>query len=305
MSDQNPENITLSINEITTEQPPSTIADDSIQPTQNARFVSIKKQEVVENPEKVPKYVFIVPYRDRDQQQKFFAKQMAYVLEDVNKSEYKIFYIHQCDKRSFNRGAMKNIGFLFIKDKYPNNYKDITMVFNDVDTMPYSKNFLHYETKDGSVKHFYGYKYALGGIVSIKGKDFENMAGFPNFWSWGHEDNLLQRRVLEANLKIDRSEFYPLMDKNIFQMKDGLIRLVNRGEFDKYTSLTVEGWKSIFELTYDIDETSGFVNVRSFNTGREEDVKQTVEYDMRNGNKPFNVNPSIVRRGRPRMGMII
>ena len=58
--------------------------------------------------------------------------------------EYKIYYIHQNDKREFNRGAMKNIGFMVIKDKYPNDYQNITLVFNDVDTMPYSKNFLNF-----------------------------------------------------------------------------------------------------------------------------------------------------------------
>jgi hypothetical protein len=96
---------------------------------------------------------------------------MEKILEDYKKSEYKIIYSHQSDTRIFNRGAMKNIGFLYAKSLYPNDYQNITFVFNDVDTMPYNKNFLNYETVQGNVKHFYGYQFTLGGIVSITGAD--------------------------------------------------------------------------------------------------------------------------------------
>jgi hypothetical protein len=220
--------------------------------------------------------------------------------------EYKMYYIHQKDKREFNRGAMKNIGFLVVKNKYPNDYKNITLVFNDVDTMPYTKNFLNYETTTGVVKHFYGFTYALGGIVSIKAGDFERIRGFPNFWAWGYEDNLLNTRALKNNLTIDRSQFYNIMDKNIFQMKDGLQRLVNRGEFDRYLSETQEGWHSIQSLEYNINEETGFVDVSNFYTGVVANPKQNKIYDIRNGTRPFGglLNMNIKRRN-PRFGMIM
>ena len=252
-----------------------------------------------------PKLVFIVPYRDREQQQKFFATQMKTILEDYKPEEYKIYYANQNDTRDFNRGALKNIGFLAMKSKYPNDYKNMTFVFNDVDTMPIAKNFLHYETQQGTVKHFYGYQFSLGGIVSINGGDFEAISGFPNLWAWGYEDNLLQRRVLEAGITIDRSEFYPIMDKNIFQMKDGLFRVVNRKEFDRVLNFTKEGIQSITDLQYYIDEDTGFININQFSTGTTPDTSSNITYDLRNGILPFTIQPKPVSgRRRPTMSMI-
>ena len=165
----------------------------------------------IELDKRVPKLIFIIPYRDREQQLIFFKRHMAYILEDMDKADYEVLFIHQKDTRAFNCGAMKNIGFFVVRDKYPNDYKNITLVFNDVDTLPFSKNFIPYETKPGIVKHFYGFQYTLGGIVSITAQDFERINGFPNFWAWGYEDNMLNDRVKNARLTIDRSVFFPFL----------------------------------------------------------------------------------------------
>ena len=256
----------------------------------------------------VPKIIFIVPYRDREQQYNFFHRQMTKeVLVDYSPGSYKIWYIHQCDSRDFNRGAMKNIGFLVAKQKYPNDYKNITLVFNDVDTMPFNKNFLNYETTHGNVKHFYGYDFALGGIVSMTGYDFESINGYPNLWGWGFEDNALQVRVQKANnLTIDRSKFYSILDKNILQLTDGVTRIVNRSEFDLYYHNTKEGINSIRDLDYNIDENTGFVNIHSFSTGREQDLNKRNIHDLRNGPAPFKPHAFTNRsRRQPKMGMLI
>jgi len=262
----------------------------------------------------IPKIIFIVPYRDREQQKEFFMNHMKTILSDIPQSEYKIFFSHQMDTRDFNRGAIKNIGFLAMKEKYPNDYKNITFVFNDVDTMPYTKNFFNYETTNGVVKHFYGFEFALGGIVSIKGSDFEKISGFPNLWSWGYEDNLLQKRVLAANLVIDRSQYYPLMDKNVFQMKDGLIRIVNRKEYDRVINNTKEGIQSIRDLKYTIekiDDIYSYINITKFSTEIIPDIKQNKVHDLRTGLIPFSnvnvnnkmvmINNSVKRRGQMKM----
>ena len=221
-------------------------------------------------------------------------------MSDYSVDDYKIYYVHQQDTRSFNRGAIKNIGFLAMKSKYPNDYKNITFVFNDVDTMPYTKNFLNYETTDNVVKHFYGYKFALGGIVSIKGSDFERIGGFPNFWAWGYEDNVLNLRVLAAGIHIDRTQFYPIMDKNIFQLKDGMSRVVNRNEFDQFIKNTSETMADIHNISFEINEDTQFVNVSGFLTKNPENLNQMVDYDLRKGIQPFKPLPQ-ARRGRPTM----
>lgn len=266
----------------------------------NDPFIYLLSEPIINiNINAIPKIIFIVPYRDREQQKEFFMNHMKIVLSDIPQSEYKIFFSHQMDTRDFNRGSVKNIGFLAMKEKYPNDYKNITFVFNDIDTMPYTKNFFNYETTKGVVKHFYGYEFALGGIVSIKGSDFEKISGFPNLWTWGYEDNLLQKRVLEANLKIDRSQFYPLMDKNVFQMKDGLHRIVNRKEYDRVINNTKEGIQSIRDLKYTIekiDDIYSYINITNFSTEIIPDIKENKVHDLRRGLNPFsnNVNGKMV-----------
>lgn len=206
-------------------------------------------------PEPVPKFVFIIPYRNRSFYLQSFLKQMRYVLEDIPKTDYKMFVIHQNDSRKFNRGAIKNIGFLYIKNKYPNDYKQMTIVLNDVDIFPLRKNYLDYITTKGIVKHFFGFTYTLGGIVSIVGEDFERINGFPNFWVWGFEDNLIQSRVQKAGICIDRSNFYDLStnadDGTLFAcINSGVKRIISKTEYIRYLKHTPEGINHITNIQY-------------------------------------------------------
>jgi hypothetical protein len=257
----------------------------------------------------IPKLIFVVPYRDRWEQYQFFDDHMrTRVLAGYRPEEYLILYAHQTDDRSFNRGAMKNIGFLAGKEMFPEHYKNITFVFNDIDTMPYVKNFLNYETWPGNVKHFYGYKFALGGIVSICGGDFEKVNGYPNLFSWSSEDNTLQLRVLEAGLKIDRSQFYPIMDKHILQNKDGLLKVINRTEHDRVRYGSKEGISNLLKeggLKYDYVDSTGFVNVKSFSTGFEYNTATDKVHNIADGTKMWKDSVKVVgkRRGPGMLSM--
>jgi hypothetical protein len=260
--------------------------------------------------EKIPKRIFIVPYRNRIQHKFFFSKYMSFILEDKN--DYEIFFSHQCDARTFNRGAVKNIGFIAARNKYPKYYKDITFIFNDVDTIPFSKIF-DYETKHGIVKHYYGFKYALGGIVVMKGSDFEKTNGFPCFWGWGMEDNVLQKRCDKVELKVDRSIFYNIGSPEILQLFDGISRIISkkdpwRGEYDA----AQDGLKTISQLKYSIDEKSEnpndnifvvhnpnikIVNIKTFLTYIPFGSEEYYSYDLREPKRKI-INPDKIKETR-------
>lgn len=256
---------------------------------------------------KIPKRVFIVPYRNRIQHKFFFCKYMSFILEDAD--DYEIFFSHQCDARTFNRGAVKNIGFIAIKNKYPNHYKDITFIFNDVDTIPFTKIF-DYQTSRGTVKHYYGYKHSLGGIVVIKGSDFERTNGFPCFWGWGMEDNVLQKRCEHIGLNIDRSVFYNIGSPEILQLFDGISRIISkkdpwRGEHDNGK----DGLFTIKQLQYTIDNKSDnptdnifvvnnsnihFINIKTFLTHIPFGSEEYYNYDLREPKRKI-VNPDKIK----------
>lgn len=219
----------------------------------------------------IPKKIFLIPFRNRYNHKQFFDIYMKYLLEDLD--DYRIFFIHQNDNRVFNRGAIKNIGFLVIKKLYPNDYHKITLVFNDIDTLPFKKNFLNYNTVPGIIKHFYGFDFALGGIVSINAKDFENIGGFLNFWGWGMEDNYLNHIALNNNLKIDRSNFAKINNNNnrfseFIHLYDDNYKTVSeenkwRYKYYKNNPTYSDNLFCIKDLNYTIENE--FINVNKFN----------------------------------------
>lgn len=198
------------------------------------------------------KIIFIVPYRNREPQKNYFLRYKKYILEDLKEEDYEIVISHQTDNRPFNRGAVKNIGFLYVKNKYPDDYKNFTFVFNDLDTMPAYKNTFDYKTEKGVIKHFYGFQYALGGIVSINGEDFEKINGYPNYWSWSLEDNCLQARATKMGLKIDRSVFFQIGNINVLHIHDGIYKDYSETNLNLFSKDTGnEGLLTINKLHYD------------------------------------------------------
>lgn len=233
-----------------------------------------------------PRVVFIIPYRDREQQRSFFTRQMNYLLEDKIPGEYRFFFSEQCFPGSFNRGGVKNAGFLAVKKRWPNEYKQMSIVFNDLDILPYTKNFLKYETEQGIIKHFYGFEYALGGLVSFHGSDFELVNGFPHFFGYGYEDSVLQTRVLNAKLQIDRAQFFDARKPeaiNIMALNDGVHRVGNFAEHNQHLSgeLSREGLSSVQKFEFEFDDATNSIKLNVFEFGRNEDVKNNIDIDLR------------------------
>ena len=230
--------------------------------------------------DKVPKIVFIVPYRDRVEQMFFFKNYMKYVMEDYVAGDYEIYFSHQTDKREFNRGATKNIGFMAMRDKYPKDYKNITFVFNDIDTIPHKKGMFDYATKPGIIKHFYGFTHALGGFFSIAGGDFERLNGFINNWGWGFEDNALNVRADKATgITIDRSNFWDIGNNNIIQLFDSVTRSINLKNKDNFLKDNInDGLTTLSQLKYKIQ--GDMINIETFTTMRPYVAKEIKTYNF-------------------------
>lgn len=241
----------------------------------------------------IPETIFLIPYRDREQHKIDFEKAMKINL--LNMNSYKIYFVHQCDKRPFNRGAIKNIGFLAIKNLYPNNYKDITFIFHDIDVWGKYPNTIEYITEKNKVKHYYGYKFALGGIFAIKGEDFELVKGFPNFWGWGFEDNTIYNKCVKNNLIIDRSNFYDIGNKNIIHLFDDYKKIYSKRELCIFNYETPDTIDNLYDYSYKIEDN--MINVYTFSCllNDNNNDHNYAEHDIRNGNL-INIDKKNIRR---------
>lgn len=228
-----------------------------------------------------PKNIIIVPYRDREKHKNMFLEQMVHNFRHLE--DYKIYFAHQDDERPFNRGAMKNLGFLITKRMYPNDYKDITYIFHDVDCWHRQPGAIHYLCEKGKVSHFYGYEFALGGMFSIKGEDFEKTGGFPNFWGWGLEDNVIYERCKKVGLEIDRSCFFKIENREIARPFDGFKRVISKKDSYVYKYESPDSFYDIRNVSYKVIDN--MINITTFNVKMNENQQEYEEFDIRKGNK--------------------
>ena len=98
----------------------------------------------------VPKRVFIVPYRDREQHKAIFLSHMTDIIKRMT-NDYEIAFVtHQKDKRQFNRGAYEKYRILFIIKKHIQRIGKILHLYSMMLTIvPYKKLF-DYNTIKGT-----------------------------------------------------------------------------------------------------------------------------------------------------------
>jgi hypothetical protein len=165
------------------------------------------------------KIAIIVPYRDlhpaqkRAEHLKKFIAYMGPFMEKAiqqfnNNASFHIFIVEQSPDHKFNRGALLNLGFIEASKQGYN-----VFIFHDVDLLP-GDAIASYYVKNPEIPihiarcwdRYKGEEY-LGGIISISGKNFTDLNGYPNnYWGWGGEDDELRRRVNEINLQIENPE---------------------------------------------------------------------------------------------------
>ena len=244
---------------------------------------------MISDVQRIPQRIFIVPYRNREEEKTTFIAHMNKYLEEHD--DWEIFFAHQCDTRPFNRGAMKNIGFLAMKDKYPEHYKNITFIFHDVDNYPRTIGSVPYTTTLGVVSHFYGFNYTLGGMFAIKGQDFELTKGFPNLWGWGFEDNEMQKRSIDVGLRIDRSSFFPINDTAIIHESNDQYRVFSANELISYNRGILGNITSLKNVSWELN--GNMINITGFET---ETLPEQQDF------RAHNIKTSLVtirrRRGR-------
>lgn len=156
------------------------------------------------------KYNFIIPYRDRKLHLNEFVKRFTEYLTGKG-IDAQFFIIHQINTAEFNRGAMKNIGFLEVCKTRP----DGLFIFHDIDVYPTYWGSISYEAQKGEFKRpvINQADENLGLICSCWKEDYEKTNGFANYWGWGSEDGALYYRAKRLGMQINQ--------KNSINYRDG------------------------------------------------------------------------------------
>jgi hypothetical protein len=159
------------------------------------------------------KLSIVVPYRDRPAHlQKFIGHVRAYFARDKLDKEipYRVLIVEQEHGLPFNRGMLKNIGFLLTVEG-----SDYTC-FHDVDYLPVWADYSWIEAPSMIIWHGaeqrpvvpgeplmikHNINGLFGGVVLIPNDLFRKVNGYANgYWGWGYEDIDLKRRFTAAGI---------------------------------------------------------------------------------------------------------
>ena len=175
----------------------------------------------------------IVPYRDRVDHLHLFKKSIAKFL-DATDIQYEIIIVEQDDAKTFNRGKLLNIGFIYAK-KLKCDY----VVFHDVDMLPINADYSYsdipihlacnFSPTNGFTRTIFDEYF--GGVTIFPSNIFEDINGYSNeYWGWGYEDNDILYRCRLNNVALDKKEI-KMMSGNTaalsFNGKDSYVQCKN------------------------------------------------------------------------------
>jgi hypothetical protein len=153
-------------------------------------------------------FVIIVPFRAKDASDpraEHLIEFRAFVERTFGAD--KLWVVTQTPGKKFNRGMLLNVGFL---QAFKSNPGLTHVILHDVDLIPSDELVGYYDRlpPPGRPLHL-GKRFEryasnpeyLGGVLSIRTKDFLAINGFPNcFWGWGGEDDEFAVRVRTAGM---------------------------------------------------------------------------------------------------------
>jgi hypothetical protein len=160
------------------------------------------------------KLCIVVPYRRREAHlQQFVPHLRLYFTRDKTDCAipYRVLIVEQTDGLPFNRGALKNVGYVLgsadsdytcfhdvdylpIWADYSWPDKPMPIAWYGADVRPIAPNRSNRVTIANPDRFF-------GAVVLVPNRDFERINGYSNsYWGWGFEDTDLQFRFDSARI---------------------------------------------------------------------------------------------------------
>ncbi len=214
----------------------------------------------------------IVPYRDRKAHFRQFVPHVSqyFARDKLDKEiDYRVLFVEQTAQKPFNRGLLKNIGFLLLEKE--TDY----ICFHDIDYLPIWADYSAVNRPTAivwygaerrpiapgksdrvlqhSLEHFYG------GAVLIDNKSFRSVDGYANdYWGWGYEDLDLKSRFDQRGVTWDRRKgTYMALDHDNEGFRPGggstAISQVNRKQYvARYHEKTAPPGPGLDQVRYSI-----------------------------------------------------
>ncbi|XP_062572946.1 beta-1,4-galactosyltransferase 1-like [Saccostrea cucullata] len=167
----------------------------------------------------------IIPYRNREAHLKRLLLNLIPKLQR-QLLDFTIYVIEQKENEAFNRGMMRNIGYVEAKKRFDYD----CYIFNDADTIieddrnlfKCGQDFVHHLVS-GVRRYNYSlpYRGLLGGVIAINDQQMMTLNGYSNmFFVWGGEDDNLFDRFMESNLWFDRTDYQDGLVTTLAHKKD-------------------------------------------------------------------------------------